>query len=69
MKGKINDDICLQEGDVIIVFLYEVLVSIEGNVKCFMKYEMKNNESVVMLLKYVGGFLGDVYICFFCMIC
>ena len=58
MKGKINDDIRLQEGDVIIVPPYEALVSIEGNVKRPMKYEMKNNESVATLLKYAGGFSG-----------
>ena len=61
MKGKINDDIRLQEGDVIIVPPYEALVSIEGNVKRPMKYEMKNNESVATLLKYAGGFSGDAY--------
>ncbi|MCC2732267.1 SLBB domain-containing protein, partial [Fusicatenibacter saccharivorans] len=61
MKGKINDDIRLQEGDVIIVPPYEAVVSIEGNVKRPMKYEMKNNESVATLLKYAGGFSGDAY--------
>lgn len=61
MKGKINDDIRLQEGDVIIVPPYEAVVKIEGNVKRPMKYEMKNNESMAMLLKYAGGFSGDAY--------
>lgn len=45
----------------IIVPPYEALVSIEGNVKRPMKYEMKNNESVATLLKYAGGFSGDAY--------
>lgn len=61
MKGKVADDIRLQEGDVIIVPPYEALVSIEGNVKRPMKYEMKGNESVSTLLKYAGGFSGDAY--------
>lgn len=61
MKGKISDDIRLQEGDVIIVPSYEVLVKIEGNVKRPMKYEMKKNESVATLLKYAGSFSGDAY--------
>lgn len=61
MKGKINDDIRLQEGDVIIVPPYEAIVKIEGNVKRPMKYEMKNNENMAMLLKYAGGFSGDAY--------
>lgn len=61
MKGKISDDIRLQEGDVIIVPTYEALVKIEGNVKRPMKYEMKNNESVSTLLKYAGNFSSDAY--------
>lgn len=61
MKGKISDDIRLQEGDVIIVPPYEALVKIEGNVKRPMKYEMKNDENVATLLKYAGGFSGDAY--------
>lgn len=61
MKGKINDDIRLQEGDVIIVPPYEALVSIEGNVKRPMKYEMKNNESVATLLKYAVDSRGCLY--------
>lgn len=61
MKGKVADDIRLQEGDVIIIPPYEALVSIEGNVKRPMKYEMKKNENVSTLLKYAGGFSGDAY--------
>ena len=61
MKGKVSDDIRLQEGDVIIVPPYEALVKVEGNVKRPMKYEMKNNETVATLLKYAGGFSGDAY--------
>lgn len=61
MKGKVADDIRLQEGDVIIIPPYDALVSIEGNVKRPMKYEMKGNESVSTLLKYAGGFSGDAY--------
>lgn len=61
MKGKISDDIRLQEGDVIIVPPYEVLVEIEGNVKRPMKYELKKNETIATLLKYAGGFTSDAY--------
>lgn len=61
MKGKVNDDIHLQEGDVIIVPPYQALVQVEGNVKRPMKYEMKTNEGVATLLKYAGGFAGDAY--------
>jgi protein involved in polysaccharide export with SLBB domain len=61
MQGKTGDDIRLQEGDVIIVPPYDVLVKIEGNVKRPMKYEMKTNESIATLLKYAGNFSSDAY--------
>lgn len=61
MKGKMNDDIRLQEGDVIIVNPYESLVEIVGKVKRPMYYEMKSTETVANLLKYAGGFTGDAY--------
>lgn len=61
MHGKVNNDISLQEGDVIIVSPYETLVKIEGNVKRPMKYEMKGDETVSTLLKYAGNFDSDAY--------
>ena len=61
MRGKATDDIRLQEGDVVIVPPYQALVTIEGNVKRPMKYEMKDGENVKTLLKYAGGFSGDAY--------
>ena len=61
MKGKTPNDIRLEEGDVIIVPAYEVLVKIEGNVKRPMKFEMKRGESLSMLIDYAGGFTADAY--------
>lgn len=61
MKGKMNDDIRLQEGDVILVKPYESLVQLVGNVKRPMYYEMKKTENISTLLKYAGGFTGDAY--------
>lgn len=61
MKGKMKDDVRLQEGDVIIVNPYECLVKIADKVKRPMFYEMKNTETVATLLKYSGGFTGDAY--------
>lgn len=61
MKGKMNDDIRLQEGDVIIVEPYKSLVEIVGKVKRPMYYEMKPTETVISLLKYAGDFTGDAY--------
>lgn len=61
MKGKTQDDIRLQEGDVIIVPAYEALVQISGNVKRPMKFEMKKNETLATLIGYAGGFSADAY--------
>ena len=61
MNGKIQDDIRLQEGDVIIVPPYEALVKITGKVKRPMRYEMKENESIATLLAYAGDFSADAY--------
>lgn len=61
MKGKMSDDIRLQEGDVIIVEPYKSLVEIVGKVKRPMYYEMKPTETVASLLKYAGDFTGDAY--------
>ncbi len=61
MKGKVKDDIRLQEGDVIIVDPYQSLVEIVGKVKRPMFYEMKPTETVSTILEYAGGFTGDAY--------
>lgn len=61
MKGKMKDDIRLQEGDVIIVSPYQSLVEITGKVKRPMFYEMKSTETVATILNYAGGFTGDAY--------
>ena len=52
LKGKMKDDVRLQEGDVIIVNPYDCLVKITGKAKRPMFYEMKNTESISTLLKY-----------------
>lgn len=59
--GKTNGNIRLQEGDVIIVPPYDQLVSIDGNVKRPMYYEIKPDETIKSLLEYSGGFTGDAY--------
>ena len=61
MKGNTQDDIRLQEGDVIIVPAYEVLVKISGKVKRPMRFEMKKDETLSTLIKYAGGFEADSY--------
>ena len=61
MKGKLTDDIKLQEGDIIKVDAYKSLVKVDGKVRRPMYYEMKENESLQTLLNYAGGFTGDAY--------
>ena len=61
MKGKMNDGIRLQEGDVINVSTYLSLVRISGKVKRPMIYEMKPTETLKNSLDYAGGFTGDAY--------
>lgn len=60
-KGKQTGNIRLQEGDVIIVPPYSELVSVEGNVKRPMYYELKPTETVADVIEYAGGFAGDAY--------
>lgn len=60
-KGKTDGNIRLQEGDVIIVPPYEQLVSIDGNVKRPMYYEIKPDETIQTIIDYAGGFTGDAY--------
>lgn len=61
MKGKMKDDVRLQDGDVVLVNPYQSLVQILGKVKRPMFYEMKPAETATILLKYAGGFTGDAY--------
>ena len=60
-NGKLDLNVPLKEGDVIIVPPYEALVSITGAVKRPMFYEMKDGECVGNLLTYAGGFAGNAY--------
>lgn len=61
LKGKTMDATRLQEGDVIIVPPYEMLVDVQGNVKRPMYYEMKEGETVKTLIEYAGDFTSDAY--------
>lgn len=59
--GKIDDDIRLEEGDVIIVPAYDVLVSLQGKVKRAMRFELKEGETIADLIEYAGGFEADAF--------
>lgn len=59
-SGKMNETI-LEEGDIINVPTYKVLVDIDGNVKRPMSYELKSGETIANLVDYAAGFTGDAY--------
>ena len=59
--GKLESNVSLKEGDVILVPPYSALVSIEGNVKRPMYYEVKDGEPVSGIISYAGGFTGNAY--------
>ena len=61
LNGRLAGNIRLKDGDVIQVGTYDCLVSVTGNVKRPMYYEMRASESVSTLLRYAGGFTGDAY--------
>lgn len=61
MKGKIQNDIHLEEGDVLIVPPYKIVAKFEGKVKRPMKFEMRSGETLAMLIHYAGGFEADAY--------
>ena len=60
-NGKLEVNIPLKEGDVIIVPPYSSLVSITGAIKRPMFYEMKEGEPVGNIIKYAGGFTGNAW--------
>lgn len=61
LNGKVNNNIRLQEGDVIVVPPYNMLVKIKGNIKRPMYYEMIQGETIETILNYSGGFTGNAY--------
>lgn len=61
VKGKPNDNVVLQDGDVILVPTYESVVTLLGSVKRPMLYELKKGENIANLIDFAGGFKGDAY--------
>ena len=59
--GDSKDDIRLEEGDIVRVPSYDLLVEVTGCVKRPMRYEMEAGEPLSQLLAYAGGFTGDAY--------
>lgn len=61
LNGKMQNDMRLEDGDVVMVDTYDCLVCISGAVKRPMYYEMKPSETVSTLMDYAGGFTRDAY--------
>lgn len=61
IDGKMEGNLILEEGDIIIVPTYNQIVDLTGNVKRPMSFELEEGETVQDLLKYAGGFTGDAY--------
>ena len=59
-EGKMDDTI-LEEGDIINVPTYDIIVDIAGNVKRPMSYELKPGETIADVVDYAAGFTGDAY--------
>ncbi len=59
--GRRGCDLSLQEGDVVIVPPYAELVTVEGDVKRAMKYELLEGETLDRLIDYAGGFASAAY--------
>ncbi len=60
-EGKADTDIRLEEGDVIMVPSYSKLVTVEGNVKRPMIYELADGETLQSAIDYAGGFRSGAY--------
>ncbi len=60
-EGKTDTDARLQEGDIIMVPSYSCLVTVDGEVKRPMMYELVDGETLEGLLGYAGGFASDAY--------
>ena len=61
LNGKMDSDLILEEGDIVNVPAYDIIVGIAGKVKRPMSYEMKKGETVADLIEYAAGFSGDAY--------
>jgi protein involved in polysaccharide export with SLBB domain len=61
LNGNSDMGIRLEDNDVVSVDAYKNLVSVTGNVKRPMYYEVLDNETLVQLMKYAGGFAGNAY--------
>ncbi len=60
-NGNRKSDLRLEEGDVILVRPYKIMVKADGQLKRPMYFEMKEGETITDLLNYAGGFAYGAY--------
>ena len=61
LNGDNKSNVRLQDNDVISVGAYVAIAEVSGKVKRPMKYEVKENETLLDVISYAGGFTGDAY--------
>ena len=61
LNGRLRGDVRLADGDAVVVGPYRSLVSVAGQVRRPMAYEMLPGESVATLLRYAGGLSPRAY--------
>lgn len=61
LNGDNSGDIRLMDGDLVSIGTYKKIVSIQGNLKRPMRYEIKDGENLDKLIKYAGGFNSNAY--------
>lgn len=59
VRGDASVDVALEDGDLVLVEPVMGVVSIAGEVKRPMSYELAESESLADLLEYAGGFAAD----------
>ncbi len=58
-KGRFNENLRIQDGDVLNVSAYNCVASISGAVKRPMRYELKEGETIRDIIEYANGFNLD----------
>ncbi len=62
INGNNDIDLRLEDNDLIVISTQQRVVTISGNVRRPMSYELTNGESIEDLLYYAGGLASDAYI-------
>lgn len=61
LRGDASSDVRLRSGDVVFVPPYDRLVTVEGEVKRPMRYEVEGNETIANAIAMAGGFKSSAF--------